>query len=98
MLSVVVWAGALPALPAGLRAGLAYGLWVLATPVVFWGGWPFLRGAWAGLRHGTPTMDLLVAVGSLAAYAYSAASVLGDGRYLYFDVSCMLGGQGAAGR
>ncbi len=90
MFSVVIWTGDLPSLPPGLRDALAYGLWALATPAVFWAGWPFLRGAWTGLVHGVPTMDLLVALGSLSAYGISIVAVLRGGRYLYFDISCML--------
>ena len=44
---------------------------VLATPVVFWGAWPFHRAAWRSLRHGTTTMDTLVSMGCLAAYLWS---------------------------
>ncbi len=90
MFSVPVWSGYLPHLPTALRDVLAYGLWALATPVVFWGGWPFLRGAWSSLRHGVPTMDLLIAIGSLSAYGYSAYTAVFGGRYLYFDTSTML--------
>jgi Cu2+-exporting ATPase/Cu+-exporting ATPase len=63
---------------------------VLATPVLFWGGWPFLRGAWSSLRHRIPTMDLLIAVGTLSAYGYSIASLIMGGKYLYFDTASML--------
>ncbi|MCL5972122.1 MAG: cadmium-translocating P-type ATPase [Firmicutes bacterium] len=90
MFSVPVWSGYLPHLPGGLKDVLAYGLWALATPVVFWGGWPFLRGAWSSLRHGVPTMDLLIAIGALSAYGYSAYTAVFGGRYLYFDTSTML--------
>jgi Cu+-exporting ATPase len=44
---------------------------VLATPVVFWGAWPFHKAAWKSLRHGTTTMDTLISMGSLAAYLWS---------------------------
>jgi Cu+-exporting ATPase len=44
---------------------------VLAAPVVVWGGWPFHRAAWANLRHGAATMDTLVSLGTLAAFAWS---------------------------
>jgi Cu+-exporting ATPase len=47
---------------------------VLATPVQFWAGWRFYRGAWAALRHRTADMNTLVAVGTSAAYLYSAAA------------------------
>ncbi len=43
----------------------------LAAPVVLWGGWPFHRAAWLNLRHGAATMDTLVSVGTLAAFAWS---------------------------
>lgn len=45
---------------------------VLATPVVLWGGWPFHRAAAVNLRHGGLTMDTLVSLGTLTAYAWSA--------------------------
>jgi len=43
----------------------------LAAPVVVWAGWPFHRAAWVNLRHGTATMDTLISVGTLAAFAWS---------------------------
>ena len=43
----------------------------LASPVVFWGAWPFHRAAWRSLRHGTTTMDTLISMGCLAAYLWS---------------------------
>src|SRR5881409_1355505 len=52
--------------------------WALATPVQFYAGWPFLRGAFRAARHRTTTMDTLVAMGSLAAYVYSAYAVAAD--------------------
>jgi P-type Cu+ transporter len=65
----------------------------LATPVVVWGGWPFLvRGA-ASLRHRSPNMFTLLALGSLAAFLFSAAMVLAPGVLLG---SRAHGGHGAA--
>ncbi|CAB66270.1 MULTISPECIES: heavy metal translocating P-type ATPase [Streptomyces] len=43
----------------------------LAAPVVVWGGLPFHRAAWTGLRHGAATMDTLVSLGTLAAFGWS---------------------------
>ena len=43
----------------------------LASPVVVWGAWPFHRAAWTNLRHGAATMDTLISVGVIAAYAWS---------------------------
>ncbi|NEB62373.1 cadmium-translocating P-type ATPase [Streptomyces diastaticus] len=43
----------------------------LAAPVVVWGGLPFHRAAWTGVRHGAATMDTLVSLGTLAAFGWS---------------------------
>ncbi len=43
----------------------------LAGLVALWGGWPFHRAAFANARHGAATMDTLVSVGVLAAFAWS---------------------------
>lgn len=48
---------------------------VLATPVQFWIGWRFYTGAWNALRGGGANMDVLIALGTTMAYAYSAAVV-----------------------
>ncbi|MFI9815538.1 heavy metal translocating P-type ATPase [Saccharothrix variisporea] len=51
----------------------------LAAPVVVWGAWPFHRAAFANLRHGAATMDTLVSVGTIAAFAWSLYTLfLGD--------------------
>jgi len=44
---------------------------VLAAPVAVWGAWPFHRAALANLRHRTATMDTLISIGVLAAFAWS---------------------------
>lgn len=44
---------------------------VLATPVVFWGGFPFHRSTTVTLRHGSVTMDTLITLGTFAAYFWS---------------------------
>ena len=43
----------------------------LAAPVVVWGGASFHRAAWANARHGAASMDTLVSIGTLAAFAWS---------------------------
>lgn len=45
--------------------------WLLATPVQFWCGLPFYRGAWRAWRSGIGTMDTLIVLGTTAAYGYS---------------------------
>ena len=48
--------------------------WLLATPIQFWVGWQFYRGAWAMARHRTTDMNTLIAVGTTAAYGYSVVA------------------------
>jgi Cu+-exporting ATPase len=44
---------------------------ILQTPVQFWVGWQFYKGAFAAARHRTSDMNTLIAVGTSAAYLYS---------------------------
>lgn len=71
---------------------------LLATPVQFILGWRFYRAAWSALRAGSANMDVLVALGTSAAYGLSLYSL---GRYwfagssghephLYFEASAMV--------
>ncbi len=70
----------LPVLALAMIPALQFDYWQwlslqLATPVVLWAGWPFHRAAWQNLRHGAATMDTLISVGTLAAWAWSVASL-----------------------
>jgi len=56
--------------------GWAWVAGVLATPVVWWGGWGFHRAAWLNLRHRTAAMDTLISLGSLAAWGWSVVALL----------------------
>ena len=48
----------------------------LSAPVLFFCGWPFYRGAWKSVRHLTADMNTLIAVGTGAAFLYSAAATI----------------------
>ncbi|TRM65586.1 E1-E2 ATPase-domain-containing protein [Schizophyllum amplum] len=47
----------------------------LTTPAQFWVGARFYRNAWKALKHGSATMDVLVVIGTSAAYFYSVAAM-----------------------
>jgi len=47
---------------------------VLATPVQFWAGWRFYRGAWAMAKRRTTDMNTLIALGTSAAYGFSVVA------------------------
>jgi Cu+-exporting ATPase len=61
----------------------------LATPVQFWLGARFYRAGWFALRAGTGNMDLLVALGTSAAYFLSLADFCSSGP-LYFESSAVV--------
>jgi Cu+-exporting ATPase len=63
----------------------------LATPVVFWAGWPFHRAAALNLRHASASMDTLVSLGTLSAWGWSAAVVvLGLDAPSYFEAAAVI--------
>ncbi len=75
ILSILVGIGAygagLPFLSFAPQRFLWIIMFVLATPVEFWVGWQFHRGAYLGAKKFRANMDTLVSVGTLAAYLYS---------------------------
>ncbi len=69
----------------------------LATPVQFYVGWDFYRGSWKALRNRSANMDVLVAMGSSAAYLYSlvvtVALSLGSttlGTHVYYETAALI--------
>ena len=99
IISIAVMIGSLEWLP-GIPRILTnvYLLWILATPVQFWAGWQFYRGAWGAFRHRNADMNTLVAVGTSAAYLYSVSAILfpsffrsgGIEPKVYFDTSSVI--------
>ncbi|MCL2659466.1 MAG: heavy metal translocating P-type ATPase [Acidobacteriaceae bacterium] len=75
---------------------------VLASPVVLWCGWPFFERGWASVRHRSPNMFTLIAMGVAASYLYSVAAVVAPGRFpasfrdssgrlgLYFEAAAVI--------
>lgn len=66
-------------------------MWALATPVQFYVGWDYYVGAYKALTNRTANMDVLIALGSSAAYFYSIPIALGwfDG-HVYFETSAVI--------
>lgn len=63
---------------------------VLATPVLFYSGWVFFRGAYYGMKNRVVNMDLLVATGALLTYIYSIYITLLEQGEAYFDSVSMI--------
>jgi Cu+-exporting ATPase len=93
-ISLLSWA------PVAQLPWLTWGVWLflLATPVQVIGGWGFYTGAWAALRRRALNMDVLIALGTSAAYLYSVVVVFApqllpvgiDERGVYFEVSAVV--------
>ena len=66
----------------------------LATPVQFWLGGRFYRAGWKAVKAGTGNMDLLVALGTSAAYGLSVYQLLAYGDegmpHLYFEAAAVV--------
>ncbi len=101
VLSIIIFAGTMQMewftfLPSWMHNG--YFLWALASVVQFWVGRQFYTTAWSALKHGTTTMNTLVAMGSSAAYLYSVLGVLFPGLFehqgmsvpMYFDSAAFI--------
>ena len=66
-------------------------LFALASPVQFYAGARFYRGAWGSLKNLSAGMDTLVALGTSAAYFYSVYLLIaGEAHHLYFETSSVL--------
>jgi len=66
-------------------------MFALATPVQFYVGWQYYVGGYKALRNGSANMDVLVAMGSSAAYFYSIAVMLGIlPGHVYFETAAVI--------
>jgi len=87
----------------GLLGALGDAFWVnwlmfaLATPVQFYVGKDYYTGGWKAIKHGAPNMDVLIAMGSSAAYFYSVAVLLAPlfgfsdvGVHVYFETAAVI--------
>jgi Cu+-exporting ATPase len=86
-------------LPAGWMNWLQF---ILATPVVLWGGWPFFQRGWASIVNKHLNMFTLIAMGTGTAYVFSVIATLAPGIFpasflgnngrpeVYFEVSAII--------
>ncbi|MDX2008497.1 MAG: heavy metal translocating P-type ATPase [Meiothermus sp.] len=93
-LPVVIFSpiGAILGFPEMPPFGISMGLWgfALGTPVVLWGGWPFISAAWRALRRGEVNMMTLIALGILVAYIYSLAATFVFPGDVFYEAAAML--------
>jgi Cu2+-exporting ATPase len=87
--SIALYAGYFQGMEWRMKNLLNFIALVVATPVIFYSGWPFLAGAVRGLRNFTFNMDFLIAAGAGSAYGYSIYEMAVGGE-VYFDTSVMI--------
>jgi heavy metal translocating P-type ATPase len=90
MVSCALYFGFFRDLSSAVIGYFSYPLLAIATPVVFYGGFPILRRAASGLRYGKTSMDTLISMGVLTAYFSSVIQLARGSIQLYFDTACML--------
>ncbi len=101
----LLWTGVALTVPVFLTAmGMMFGLlpmspwwdwamFLLATPVQFYVGWQYYTGGYKALKNGSANMDVLIALGSSAAYFYSVVVLFSGGRFgtvTYFETSALI--------
>ena len=81
-------------LPMDLMNNSSYIMFVLATPLQFWIGWRFYKGFWDGVKARASNMDTLIAIGTSAAYLYSAAVTITPDLFpfkaVYFETAAVI--------
>lgn len=89
LFSIVLYEGYFRGMDQWTERAISLVLWGLATPVIFYAGYPFIRNTLQGLRVGAVNMDTLVFLGSMSAYLYSVFALTRNSE-VYFDTAAMI--------
>lgn len=89
-IAVAQYAGYFSGITQDIKTILNIAEGVLATPVLFYSGWVFFRGAYYGMKNKVVNMDLLVATGASLTYLYSIYITAAEDGEAYFDSVSMI--------
>jgi len=89
-LAIAHYAGYFSGIEQSFKNILNVAQFILATPVLFYSGWIFFRGAYYGYKNHIVNMDTLVASGALSAYLYSIYAMVTQTGEVYFDSVVMI--------
>ncbi len=89
-IAVAQYAGFFTGMDQNIKSILNVAEWVLSTPVLFYSGWVFFRGAYYGMKTKTVNMDILVATGASLTYIYSIYITIFERGEAYFDSVAMI--------
>jgi len=90
MIAVAQYSGYFTGMTQSIKNIMNTAEWVLCTPVLFYSGWVFFRGAYYSLKNKVVTMDTLVASGALLTYLYSIYITVLELGEAYFDSVSMI--------
>jgi P-type Cu+ transporter len=90
MLSVAKYTGFFTGITPEVMKMIHIGEFILSTPVLFYSGWVFFKGAYFGLKNKILNMDFLVSSGALLTYIYSLFILFGAKGESYFDSVAMI--------
>jgi len=90
MLSVAKYTGFFTGITPEVKHLIHIGEFILSTPVLFYSGWIFYRGAYYGLKNRILNMDFLVSSGATFTYIYSLFILFGAKGESYFDSVSMI--------
>ena len=89
-IAVAQYAGYFSGIDQDIKTILNIAEGVLATPVLFYSGWIFFRGAYYGMKNKIVNMDILVATGASLTYLYSIYITVLESGEAYFDSVSMI--------
>ncbi|MDF1880811.1 cadmium-translocating P-type ATPase, partial [Sulfurimonas sp. MAG313] len=89
-IAVAQYAGYFTGMDQEMKTILNVAEWILATPVLFYSGWIFFRGAYFGIKNKIVNMDILVATGASLTYIYSIYITVMQRGEAYFDSVAMI--------
>ncbi len=87
--SFALYAGYVQGMGAVMKGVMQWFSLAVTFPVLFYSGWPFLKGAWRSLLNGMLGMDLLITIGALSSYLYSCYALVTGGE-VYFETAAMI--------
>ncbi len=89
-IAIAQYSGYFTGMKQGFKEILNVAEFILATPVLFYSGWIFFRGAYYGFKNHIANMDTLVSSGALLAYIYSIYAMTTQTGEVYFDSVVMI--------
>jgi heavy metal translocating P-type ATPase len=90
MLSFALYSGFFTQLTANTITKLSWPAFIMAGIVLAYGGYEFYKKAWAGITKASFSMETLIIIGALSAYAYSTYNLFSASIHLYYDTASML--------